>query len=181
MLTFADQKNAVRGETITHLASGDRTICPVRALARRVRDIRRTTRDPVTPINYVSLPDHRILYISAEHVTKALWLATEHVFPQTGIPAKLVSARSLRPGGATALMCAGVDRDMIQLLGRWKSDAMLRYLRVAAAANTRSFAQRMLDHGSYTFAPAAHQVGAQYLVPEEAPAGLGAIISDTDD
>ena len=153
----------------------------MRALARRVRAIRQATKDPITPINYVRLPSNEIFYINAEMVTKALRLGTEQVFPQTGIPAKLVSARSLRPGGATALMCTGVDRDMIQLLGRWKSDAMLRYLRVAAAANTRSFAQRMLDHGSYTFAPAAHQVGAQYLVPEEAPAGLAAIISDTDD
>ena len=181
VLTFADQKNAVRGETITHHASGDRVICPVRALARRVRAIRQATLDPTTPINYVHLPSNDVFYISGEHVTRALRLATTHVFPQTGIPANLVSARSLRPGGATALMCAGVDRDMIQLLGRWKSDAMLRYLRVAAAANIQPFSRRMLENGSYTFAPAAHQVGPQYLVPTEAPAGLAAIISDTDE
>ena len=58
---------------------------------------------------------------------------------------------------------------------------MLRYLRVAAAANIQPFARRMLENGSYTFAPAAHQVGPQYLVPTEAPAGLAAIISDTDE
>ena len=64
---------------------------------------------------------------------------------------KLYTTRGLRPGGATALLCAGVDPDLIQLLGRWLSDAMFRYLRVQAA--TKRLSQLMLEHGTYTFAP----------------------------
>ena len=52
--------------------------------------------------------------------------------PSRGIPAASISCRSLRPGGATALLCAGVDDETIKLIGRWQSDAMLRYLRVDA-------------------------------------------------
>ena len=36
-----------------------------------------------------------------------------------------VSAHSLRAGGAAALLCTNVDPNVIQLLGRWKSDAMI--------------------------------------------------------
>ena len=39
--------------------------------------------------------------------------------------AEFHSARSLRAGGATALLCAGVDPIITQLVGRWKSDGRL--------------------------------------------------------
>ena len=56
-------------------------------------------------------------------ITNALRHAAIDVQHLTGIDPFLISARSLRPGGATALLCAGIDPDVIQLLGRWKSDA----------------------------------------------------------
>ena len=71
--------------------------------------------------------------------------------PTTGILAKKVTARSLRPGGATALLCANAGTEAIMLLGRWKSDAMFRYLRVQATTSTHS--QLMLDAGNFTFTP----------------------------
>ena len=55
--------------------------------------------------------------------------------------------------------------DHIQLLGRWKSDAMFRYLRIQVA--TRSFSQQMLDHGAYTFAPGTY--AQPDPLPQEAP------------
>ena len=93
----------------------------------------------------------------------------------TGIPATLLSARSLWPGGATALLCARVDPDAIQLLGRWKSDAMLRYLRVQATLTSNNFAQSMLTHGNYTFAPGINQ-HVQPL-PREVPPSVAAILA----
>ena len=65
------------------------------------------------------------------------------------LPAK-VSARSLRAAGAMALLCAHVDSDTIKLLGRWRSDEMLRYLTVQAQPVMRDFARRMLQGGHYT-------------------------------
>jgi hypothetical protein len=40
-----------------------------------------------------------------------------------GIQPHEIDARSLRAGGDTALLCANVDPNKIQILGRWKSDA----------------------------------------------------------
>ena len=64
-----------------------------------------------------------------------------------------VDARSLRAGGATALLCAGIDNDIIQLIGRWKSDAMIRYLHVSAAPSMHQYASRMYAGGHYSFRP----------------------------
>jgi len=50
--------------------------------------------------------------------------------PTYGIQPNDISIRSLRSSGTMALLCAKVDTDMIQLLGRWRSDEMLRYWHV---------------------------------------------------
>ena len=82
-------------------------------------------------------------------------------------------------------MMAGVDTDHICLMGRWKSDAMFRYLRIQAATHARGFAQKMLDSGAYTFAPALYKQGS--ALPLETPAAYRAALeadlypSDSDD
>ena len=52
-----------------------------------------------------------------------------------------------------ALLCSGVDTDMIKLIGRWRSDEMLRYLHVQARPVMQGFARRMLLAGDYTLHP----------------------------
>jgi len=66
-----------------------------------------------------------------------------------GLAEREVSARLLRNGGAQALINSGVDTDRIDLIGRWKSGAMLRYLIVQARPVMRGYAARMLSGGSY--------------------------------
>jgi hypothetical protein len=45
-----------------------------------------------------------------------------------GLRPEDVEARLLRASGAMALLYAGVDTNLICLIGPWRSDAMLRYL-----------------------------------------------------
>ena len=52
-----------------------------------------------------------------------------------------------------SLMCANIDPDKIQLLGRWKSDAMIRYLHLSAHPAVRTYASAMFAGGSYSFSP----------------------------
>jgi hypothetical protein len=52
-----------------------------------------------------------------------------------------------------ALLCAHVDSDVIRLLGRWRSDKMLRYLHIQAEPVMRDFSRRMLAGGSFTLLP----------------------------
>ena len=72
-------------------------------------------------------------------------------FSSTGLQAKEISARSLRAGGAMALLCGNVDSDIIKLLGRWHSDQMMRYLHAQALPITQRFAELMYNHGTYSF------------------------------
>ena len=174
---FDDQKNAVRGEQVSHRSNSDPFFCPAKALGRIARRLKLAGAAPDTPIfmHYNPRPGHQGWYpVKPAFITNALRHAANTVLPVTGIEPRLLSARSLRPGGATALLCAGVDGNAVQLLGRWKSDAMLRYLRIQAATVANNFAQLMLDHGSYTFAP---QVFTNAGLPEQAPPDVAALLA----
>jgi hypothetical protein len=72
---------------------------------------------------------------------------------RTGVQAHEISARSLRAGGAMALLCGKVDFDLFRILGRWHSDAMTRYLHMQAQPVTQNFAATMYNHGTYEFLP----------------------------
>ena len=129
---------------------------------------------PDTPICAYYDPTGHLSHVPAKWITYGLRHAATDLEPETGIPPAKLSARSLRPGGATALLCAGVDPNHIQLLGRWKSDAMLRYLRVAAASNHTTYAGLMLHHGAYTFAPGHPDRPPPTLLPLQTPTSVRA-------
>jgi hypothetical protein len=74
-------------------------------------------------------------------------------FDTFGIRPLKIDARSLRAGGATALLCANIDPNSIQQLGRWKSDATIRYLHIAASPHTQQYARQMLTHGKASSNP----------------------------
>ncbi|KAF4140477.1 hypothetical protein GN958_ATG10337 [Phytophthora infestans] len=59
----------------------------------------------------------------AETMSKVLQAAAK----ATGEDATLFSCHSLRRGGATALLSAGVDSTAVMLHGRWKTDSYQRY------------------------------------------------------
>jgi hypothetical protein len=74
-------------------------------------------------------------------------------FRCTGIAADEVSARSLRAGGAMALLCGKADMNLIQILGRWHSDAMIRFLHMQAQPIVQHFAAKMYNNGNFSFLP----------------------------
>ena len=176
-LQFSDQKNAVRGEQVGHCATQDPVLCPAKALGRLALRLRQHHATPDTQIHrhFNEHPRHNTWYsVKPKHVTNALRHAAGLHADETGVDPSLISARSLRPGGATALLCAGIDKDAIQLLGRWKSDAMLRYLRIQAASVAFNYAQVMLNHGSYTFHPQNYARGG---LPNQAPPAVAEILA----
>ena len=48
-----------------------------------------------------------------------------------------------------ALLCSDVDNGIISLIGRWRSDKMLRYFHVQAEPIMRNFSKLMISHGNY--------------------------------
>ena len=55
-----------------------------------------------------------------------------------------------------ALLFSGIDTDIIRLIGRWRSDEMLRYLHLQAEPLMRGFSKRMVTHGNYSMLPGQH-------------------------
>ncbi len=147
-LEFDKQKNGVRGELITLSRSGHSILCPVVAAISRVQHLRQHNATPNTPL--YSYWQQSWKTIISQDLTYALRTAATTLGPAE---AESISARSLRSAGAMALYCAGMDKTTIQLLGRWKSDELLRYLHAQAFPITARCAQLMLQHGDFAMIP----------------------------
>mmetsp|Transcript_64909 Transcript_64909/g.188173 ORF Transcript_64909/g.188173 Transcript_64909/m.188173 type:complete len:382 (-) Transcript_64909:11-1156(-) len=153
-LEFTTQKNSVRGECIGLGRSGDPSFCPVVAAARRVSHLRSHHAAGNQPLaSFFHPPTNAFRRLTPTDITTTLRLATTILGPAHGFLPDNVSARSLRASGAMALLCADVDSDRIQLIGRWRSDEMMRYLHVQAEPVMRDFSSRMLRGGHFTLLP----------------------------
>jgi hypothetical protein len=155
-LTFTTQKNGVRGEVIGLACTGDPFLCPVKALVRRILYLRQHAAAPDTPIARVF---NSMQSVTSTTITACIREAVAFLGPDLGFLPSDVSARCLRAAGATALLLAQVDPDVIRLIGRWRSDEMLRYLHVQAYPLMRDYARRMLSSADYTLIP-------NHLVPQ---------------
>ena len=123
------------------------------ALIRRILHLRAHTSDTSTPLyRYYPTPTTSA-HVTAHALTTAFRLTAQALRSSLNIDPMELSARSTRPGGATALLCANVDTDVIRLLGRWRSDEMLRYLHVQAVPAMQNLARRMVLHGQFSFSP----------------------------
>jgi hypothetical protein len=147
-LEFTRQKNGVRGELVGLGCTGHPIHCPVHALLNRVRHLRAHNAPLTTPLYaYHDTAWNRIdTTVLTSHLRHTVTATRAHY----GISAVDISIRSLRASGAMALLCAKVDTDMIRLLGRWRSDEMLRYLHVQAFPLVAPLAQQMLHHGHFS-------------------------------
>ena len=151
-LTFDNQKNGVRGEVIGLSTSGDPIVCPVRAIARRIIHLRASGAPTTAPLArcYHNNKTHKV---TSSLITSTLRASVRFLGHELGFLESDISARCLRAAGANALLLAKVDSDIIRLIGRWRSDEMLRYLHVQAAPLMAQYSRRMLEAGTYTLIP----------------------------
>ena len=97
------------------IASTNSLLCPVTALRNHLH-----TRNKSTGPLYIFIDGK---YLTRQFVANLLSLALPHV-PN-------INTHSFRIGGASAAASAGIPDSVIQILGRWSSDAYKRYLRLA--------------------------------------------------
>lgn len=152
-LTFDTQKNRERGEVIAHTTSGHSVACPTKSLIRRIKYLRTNGATGSTPLCAAQYKG-KWIQITSSCVTNVLRTSAA-ALPELNYSPKDVEARSLRAGGAMAMLCGRVDDNTIRLVGRWKSDAMFRYLHAQALPLIRNLASTMLQHGSFYLAPGA--------------------------
>ena len=151
-LTFTMQKNGVPNEVVGQGLSGDQLLCPVKTMVRIILALRRAHATPTTLLSSVH-HNNRWKPITPTMITFTIKQAVTFLGPSIGFLASDVSARCLRAAGANALLNAKVDPTIISLIGRWRSDEMLRYLSVQNKSIMKDYARRMLHSGNYTLIP----------------------------
>lgn len=97
--------------------------------------------------------NNRLRNISPKDIPDQLKFAATANCHETGMLAKGISARSLRPGSDVALLCGNVDFDFLKLLGHWHSDAMIRCLHAQDQPIMCRFAKQMFNNGTHNFLP----------------------------
>ncbi|EGZ12445.1 hypothetical protein PHYSODRAFT_517498 [Phytophthora sojae] len=130
-VTFRGQKNDQEGHGMQRVLrrSGDQRFCPVWAgtlLLQNASQLRLKSTDPLCSLSTTKM-------LSAELMAKLLRAAAK----ATGNEASRVPCHSLRSGGATTLLAAGVDSTVVMLHGRWRSDVYQRYTRYTDATRSR--------------------------------------------
>ena len=103
--------------------------------------------------------------VTSEMLTSLLRRAVR-ACPESSLVESDISARSLRPTGAMAMLCGGVDPCRIKLFGRWRSDELLTYLHVQAEPLYRDISETMLRGGDYQFVPGAAAYNAYHGNPD---------------
>ena len=146
-VTFDTQKNRVRGETVAHARTAHQWACPVRALARRFLYLRLHGANRDTFLCSIYLHGTPIP-LQGKDVTSLL-RKTLTTMPHLNLRSQDLTARSLRSGGAMALLLGRVSFERIRLQGRWKSDAIFRYLHALALPLVDHLSSTMVHHGEY--------------------------------
>jgi hypothetical protein len=156
-ITFEFQKTDVRHETVHQHATGFDILCPVvqwAAVVQRVLGYPGCDSDSL--VSTVLLRD-KLKLVTGTFVGQLLKAAAKRLGEDVlGFSHSDVGTHSLRSGAAMAMYLAGVPVFTIMLIGRWSSDAFLRYIRRQVLQFSAGVSKRMVG-------PSAHNV---FTVPD---------------
>jgi hypothetical protein len=151
-ITFEFQKTDVRSETVHQHATGLELLCPIIMWSRVVRRILAYPGcDEESLVSAVVINDARKLvtasFLAAELKAAAAWIGEDVL----GFPPDDIGTHSIRPGAAMAMYLAGVPVFTIMLIGRWSSDAFLRYIRRQVLQFSVGVSKRMVSDQAQDF------------------------------
>ncbi len=160
-ITFEWQKRNIRDDTITHQRSNDsienKIMCPVRAAAELVSSMYKLgippAQVPDLKINTVlhkgklsTIPSTMIL----ERIRSAVKSLGED---KLGFTENDVGTHSNRSGGAMGMYLTGTPVYTIMLLGRWSSDAFMRYIRKQVLNMSHGVSSKMITFDKFYTVP----------------------------
>lgn len=129
LITFRDQKNGERIETISASRTG-KDLCPCRAairLVKRIRSYRNT--DKYTRINVFSFKSKMYAVKNTDILKKLKAVVKVLGEIDLGLKPNDIGLHSFRASYALILSLMGASASKIMLLGRWKSKAFLKYIK----------------------------------------------------
>jgi hypothetical protein len=151
-ITFEFQKTDIRHETVHQHATHLPVLCPVKAWAAVVKRILSYPGcNPDSLVSTVLTNDRRRL-ITPSFLATQLQDAAKRIGPDVlGFSHLDVGTHSIRSGAAMAMYLASVPVFTIMLIGRWSSDAFLRYIRRQVLQFSAGVSTRMVSPQAQNF------------------------------
>ena len=139
------QKKDEKADTVNQLASGDAVLCPVRSWAAIVKRIRcYPGSNDGTPVSSV-WSNGKLEHITSRMLVNALEAAVEAVGNDViNIQKGEIGTHSIRSGAAMSMYLGEVPVYTIMMLGRWSSDAFLRYIRKQVEQFSHNVSRKMI-------------------------------------
>jgi len=154
---FDRQKRETRGDQVTQSRTGHPLLCPVVVAATVVRRLEAMGASDDTQVyTYVNEQGRRKILTGA-YALSVLRDYMKKIDPSYNLPAKDIGLHSVRASAAMAMYLNDIPVYTIMLIGRWSSDAFLRYIRPQVADFSRGVAKAMIKNSDY------------YHVPDSAP------------
>ena len=139
---------------MTQLAREESTFCPVwlwAAIVTRIRGYPGANDD--TPVSAVWKHD-RIQHVTSEDMINALRDAVAATGEASlGFKAEDVGTHSIRSGSAMAMYLGECPVYTIMMIGRWSSDAFLKYIRKQVEQFSHKVSERMVRFVSHRHVP----------------------------
>jgi hypothetical protein len=160
-ITFEFQKKEVCNDAISHQRSGDTIgngeMCPVKAAIETVLRIVEYDLPPEklkdNPINFVQF-EGRGFTVSSSLILQRIRGAVASLGHEAlGFSPDKVGIHSNKSGGAMGMFLSGTPVYTIMLMGRWASDAFMRYIRKQVLSISHGIAAKMLTFEQFYSVP----------------------------
>jgi hypothetical protein len=154
-IQFDTQKNEQRFEDVTQHDSGDLVLSPTRRWANVIRRLEQIPGcDDDTPVNAFLDEAGNIQLIKSKTVCEKLRAAAMAIGPdKLGYSWKDIGTHSLRSGAAMAMYLSDTPVFTIMLIGRWSSDAFLRYIRRQVQEFSKGVSHGMIRDEAFFHVP----------------------------
>ncbi len=146
-ITFEEQKRGTKNDTITHQRTNDNLLCPVKIWSKIIKRILSYPEsNQETTVNVFKLNNESMYKFTGKDLLAHLRRAADSLGPNVlGYTSDQIGLHSARSGAAMAMYLAGIPVYTIMLLGRWSSDAFLRYIRKEVQEFSNSVSSMMIE------------------------------------
>ena len=152
-INFTIQKNAERDDVVTQSDNGDPIHSPVKAAARIIQ---RMEEDGLSDEDYIYTYKHKgkRQYIDSPYALRQLRaFIRSQDYAGLGIHPDDIGLHSIRSSAAMGMYLNHVPVYTIMLLGRWSSDAFLRYIRKQVEQFSSGVSKAMIQTPVYHHVP----------------------------
>ena len=153
--TFKDQKNGEKYEQVTQQATNDPVMCPVRMSAAIVTNILNikgaSTKSKICSYQTSEgkLREITQTMLLKEHRNTADAIGEDRL----GFTSQEIGTHSVRSSAAMSMFLANTPIFVIMMVGRWSSDAFLKYIRRQVLQSVRGVSTKMISNDLFWSLP----------------------------